>query len=170
MGLFGRDDRPSPQTPSTTPAVPPRRDTAKPSAPAHAKTTLLSRATSFEGAISGAGDVTIEGKLKGSVRISGRLIVADNGTANASLHGKTVLVSGKVKGDVTADEKIELQASARLNGNITAPRILIHEGAIFEGQVVMQNPEKEKPVDAQRKNGAGPNQSKKGNSGHKGGR
>ncbi len=139
MGLFGRDDRPSPHSPSTTPAATPR-DGGRPPAQVQAKMTLLSRASSFEGAITGSGDVTVEGELQGSASISGRLTIAGSGTAKAALHGKTVLVAGKVEGNVTADEKLELQASAKLHGNITAPRILIQEGAIFEGQVVMQGP------------------------------
>ena len=146
MGLFGRDDRPSPQPEPTMPAAA-QRTPVQPKPHGSAEMTLLSSASSFEGSVAGSGDVTVEGKLKGSVRITGRLLVAESGNANASLHGRVVLIAGKVKGNVTADEKIELRSSARLRGNITAPRILIQEGAIFEGQVVMKNPEDEASKD-----------------------
>lgn len=159
MGLFGRDDRPPQATPSATSANTPREPAQAPQV--HAKTTLLSKATSFEGGITGSGDVTLEGELKGSVRISGRLVIAQSGNAKASLHGKTVQVAGTVKGDVTADEKIELLASARLNGNITAPRILIQEGAVFEGQVVMKDPNTGKPGSGKPEKTAAPGGGKK---------
>jgi cytoskeletal protein CcmA (bactofilin family) len=55
-------------------------------------------------------------------------------------------VAGTVKGDVLADDKIELKPSANLQGNITAPSILIQEGATFEGQVYMQKPADLKPA------------------------
>jgi cytoskeletal protein CcmA (bactofilin family) len=52
-----------------------------------------------------------------------------------------VVVAGTVAADITADEKIELEASARVDGNITAPRILIKDGATFKGQVNMKDPD-----------------------------
>ena len=50
------------------------------------------------------------------------------------------MVAGEIKGNVTADERIELRPSARLLGNMTAPRILIQDGATFEGKVEMKPP------------------------------
>jgi cytoskeletal protein CcmA (bactofilin family) len=58
------------------------------------------------------------------------------------VHGKTVTVAGTVTGDITADDRIELEPSARVDGNITAPRILIQDGATFRGQVNMKEPSK----------------------------
>jgi len=57
-----------------------------------------------------------------------------------------VAIAGTVVGDVTADEKIELEPTARVEGNITAPRILIRDGATFKGQVNMKDPERRPPV------------------------
>ena len=63
----------------------------------------------------------------------------------AALHARVVVVAGEVVGDVSADDKIELRASAALRGNITAPRVVIQDGASFEGQVFMQKPDAKKP-------------------------
>ncbi len=53
------------------------------------------------------------------------------------LHGRTLTVAGRVKGNVSADERVELKPTAQLKGNITAPRMHIAEGATFEGKVFM---------------------------------
>jgi len=149
MGIFGRDDR---STPSSTPAQAPARQQAKPQAPAESVTTIA-RPTHIDGTLVGEADVQIHGELTGKVDCSGKVFVAESGKVKALLHARTVVVAGNVEGDVTADEKIELRPSAHLVGNITAPRILIEEGASFEGQVNMHSPDRKKtaPTSAARK-------------------
>ena len=63
------------------------------------------------------------------------------GDDEASVHGRAVIVAGRVIGDITADDKIELQPTAEVDGDITAPRILIEDGATFRGKVTMKPPE-----------------------------
>jgi len=140
MGLFGRDDRSQATTKPQEPS-PAARPASQP-APASGETTLIARSTTFEGTIKGSGDIRIEGRITGTVDASGRLLIAESGRARARLHARTVVVSGTVEGDVTADERIELQPSATLTGNITAPKIQIHEGATFEGEVRMAKPDR----------------------------
>jgi cytoskeletal protein CcmA (bactofilin family) len=86
--------------------------------------------------------VTVEGELSGNLDAAGHLLVAESGRVDANLHGRNVTIAGKVHGDVTADERIELEPAAEVQGNITAPRILIKDGATFEGQVFMKSPTK----------------------------
>jgi cytoskeletal protein CcmA (bactofilin family) len=138
MGLFGRDDSPQPGPPAPA---------ASRTSPAQltGDTTVIARSCEIEGVLSGSGDVNIQGRFKGKVEGSGKLLIAESGRADARLHARNIVVAGTVKGDVSADEKIELQPSAQLRGNITAPRILIQEGATFEGQVFMKKPT-DKPV------------------------
>ena len=85
---------------------------------------------------------TAEGELAGTVETSGHLMVAESGKVDANLHGRNITVAGSVAGDIAADERIELEPSAKVQGNITAPRILIKDGATFEGQVFMKSPPK----------------------------
>ncbi len=136
MGLFGRDDSQAPKPAANAPA-PSRSQTApQPSA----ETTIIARSCRVEGNLSGSGDVNIQGHFQGEIDGSGQLLIAEGGTAEARLHARTIVVAGTVKGDVSAAEKIELKPTANLLGNITAPRILIQEGATFEGQVFMKKP------------------------------
>ena len=139
MGLFGREDRSSQAQPAAPSSTPAKVQAATPHA-AGSSLTIIAQGCRFDGTVSGSGDIHVQGELLGEVASSGTLVVAENGTARANLHARTVVVAGSVQGDVSADEKIELKPSANLRGNITAPRIMIQEGATFEGQVFMKNP------------------------------
>ncbi len=139
MGLFGREDRSSQAQPAASLSAPAKAQAATPHA-AGSSLTIIAQGCRFDGTVSGSGDIHVQGELLGEVASSGTLVVAENGTARANIHARTVIVAGSVQGDVSADEKIELTPSANLRGNITAPRIMIQEGATFEGQVFMKNP------------------------------
>ncbi len=140
MGLFGRDDK-TPQQKAPAPASQPAaRPTPTATARAGAQTTVIAVPSHFEGTLTGSAEVTIEGTVKGTVRTEAGVLVAESGTVEAQVHGRSVVVAGTVKGNVTADERIELRPSARLVGDITAPRILIEDGATFEGKVEMKRP------------------------------
>ena len=139
MGLFGKEERPAskPQAPIRHPEpTPPRAQSV-----AH-DATVIAKGATFDGTLTGNSDVQIDGTFQGRVRVSGHVTVTATGTVKAQLHGKIVVVAGRVEGNVTADGRIELKETATLTGDITAPRILIREGATFDGQVHMKAPGK----------------------------
>lgn len=142
MGIFGRDE--------TTPEHDSVGANAQPSpvpAPADSSDrTVIARPSKFEGRITGSGEIVVNGLVNGTIEASGTVRVADQGRVEATLHGRTVIIAGTVIGDITADERIELEPSARVDGNITAPRILIQDGASFRGQVNMKEPAKRPDV------------------------
>ena len=135
MGIFGRDER-SPQATPDPPASSGRQRTTN--QPADAGCSIVAGSNRFEGTISGSGDIEIEGELKGTVDGTGRLRVATGGSVEGNLAARTVVVAGAVRGDILAGETIELEASASVEGNITAPRIRIADGASLEGKVHMK--------------------------------
>jgi cytoskeletal protein CcmA (bactofilin family) len=137
MGIFGRDDRKTNRNndPSNGPKRQPAVSTAQ-----GAGITVISSDNVFEGTISGSGDIQIEGELRGKVDGTGTVRVAVQGKVTGSLAARTVAVAGSVKGDILAGETIELDASATVEGDITAPRIRVAEGATFDGQVHMKSP------------------------------
>lgn len=136
MGFFGKDENDAaPQQPGPAPVKAQVASGRRPT-----ETTLICKASRVEGKLSGTADMLIEGELDGAANGSGRLMIAESGTATADLHARVVVVAGTVRGNVTADERIELQPTATLTGNITAPRIQIQEGATFEGEVRMAPP------------------------------
>ena len=82
--------------------------------------------------------MTIHGTVKGTITMQqGALVVAPTGIAEANVHGSTITVHGKVSGDLTASDKIELTDTANVSGTISAPALLLREGAVFNGIIDM---------------------------------
>ena len=142
MGLFGRDDQPSDTKTDTTR---PQSRPAPVSPPSgNSNRTVISQKIKIDGAVSGTGEITVNGYVHGTIDGAGTVHVAEDGRVEATVHATNVVVAGQVTGNVTADEKIELEQSARVHGDITAPRILIRDGAAFRGQVNMRKPSGQK--------------------------
>ena len=133
MGLFGREERSDDKNPSPTETKPRQRN----SRPSSSVATLVAQDTVIEGEIKGSGDVRIEGTLKGKLDCNAEVHVAEGGQVEADLKAENVSIAGKVNGNIVGTRKIELGPTADVEGDITSPRILIREGATFEGQVFM---------------------------------
>ena len=137
MGLFGQDEK----APETKTPQPPRKAGASP-APGSEKRTVIARPTTVEGRVLGPGEILVEGMIKGTIEIDGKVRVAEQGRVEAEVHARLVTVAGTIIGNITADDRIVLEPTAQVDGNITAPRILIEDGATFKGQVNMRAPER----------------------------
>jgi cytoskeletal protein CcmA (bactofilin family) len=135
MGIFGKPgenkpaDPPAPQRPSPAQAPAPA---AVPAARTGGACVIGSK-TTVKGEISGDEDVLVEGVVEGQIRINKDLRVGPGGTVKATIDAQSVVVSGEVIGDCHAANRVEIQASGRLTGNIRAPRVVIAEGAVFKG-------------------------------------
>jgi len=106
---------------------------------------LLGRGSEFDGKLIFEGTVRIDGKFKGEIHSKGRLIVGENGEVIGEIWVDNAIISGKVKGNINAQNRVELQPPARLEGNITASSLVIQEGAIFDGNCQMSKKEQKAP-------------------------
>jgi cytoskeletal protein CcmA (bactofilin family) len=79
----------------------------------------------------------VEGRIEGRVALDNRLTVEESGTVEADLEVADAAVKGEVRGDVVASRSAVLHPTARMVGNIRAPRLVIEEGARFSGSVDM---------------------------------
>ena len=142
MGIFGKNDssRP-PEPPPTRPVTPTLHAAAQaPHAPpvaapvAHrAGPCVIGSKVQLKGELQGAEAVLVEGTVEGSIRLTAELRIAPGGTVKADVSAHTVVVAGEVIGDCHATERVVLESTGRLTGNIRAPRIVIAEGASFRG-------------------------------------
>jgi cytoskeletal protein CcmA (bactofilin family) len=83
-------------------------------------------------------DMTVHGQVKGPITMTrGSLVVAPTGSTEADLHGVRITVHGKVTGDIVASERLELTGTAVVTGTISAPSLVIQDGATFDGAVDM---------------------------------
>ena len=129
MALFTKENPPA--TTSPRPAGP-RAD----GQPAFEGTYFGPKA-SIEGNVTGSEPVMIEGHVKGTIHLTGELRIGTQARVEAKVHARNVTIEGKVNGDISADERVELVASASVDGNIKAPKIVVAEGARFRGNVDM---------------------------------
>ena len=79
-------------------------------------------------------------EVEGRIECEDTVVVHESGTVKADIAGGQVIISGTVEGNTTATERLEITNQAKVVGNITAPRISIAEGVIFEGQCTMKAP------------------------------
>ena len=89
------------------------------------------------GQLSFQGPARIDGVVEGEIQCQGALTIGEGAEVRAKISGQIVVIRGKVEGNVTAKEKVELLAPARLIGNVNAPKLIISEGVLFDGDCSM---------------------------------
>jgi cytoskeletal protein CcmA (bactofilin family) len=90
----------------------------------------------IEGRITSAQDLRIDGKVEGTIEVGDHgVVIGQSAEITADLTAKSILISGSVVGDVTAAQRVELKAGASVEGDITAPRLVIADGAIVNGTI-----------------------------------
>jgi cytoskeletal protein CcmA (bactofilin family) len=83
-------------------------------------------------------DITIHGKVHGRITMTqGALVIAPTGGTEANVHGIRITVHGTVKGDIVASERLELTDTAVVTGMISAPSLVVRDGATFDGVIDM---------------------------------
>jgi cytoskeletal protein CcmA (bactofilin family) len=85
------------------------------------------------------GVVRIEGRIRGNVRVGSQILIATGAVIEGDLHTHEAVVAGQVSGAIVAKDRVELQATAVVAGDITTPRIAIVEGARVSGEVKMDS-------------------------------
>jgi cytoskeletal protein CcmA (bactofilin family) len=83
------------------------------------------------------GPAMIDGNVEGEIQCQGTLTIGAGAEVRAKISSQVVVIRGKVEGNVTAKEKVELVAPARVVGNINAPRLTVTEGVVFDGDCSM---------------------------------
>ena len=99
---------------------------------------FLGREISLSGRLHFNGAVRIDGKYEGEIDAEGRLIVGDEAVVIANIRVDEALVMGVVKGTIDARGRLEIRSQGKVFGDIKTPKLIIHDGAIFEGQCIME--------------------------------
>ena len=113
---------------------------------------FLGKNTEFEGKLFFSGTVRVDGHFKGEILSEGTLIVGDDALIESEVQVSRLIVSGEVRGNVFAAEKVEIHPPGKVFGNIQAPAVVMEEGVIFEGCCRMKEikrPGDEKPEPSQ---------------------
>lgn len=134
------DAKPAAPEPDAYPLPPPRFEepAAAPAAPRAIEATRITNAISIRGEIFGTQDLFIDGELQGGIKLpESRVTVGANGRLKADIEAQEIIVEGQVNGDLVASGRVIIRRSGRVYGSLIAPRLVIEEGAIFNGQVEM---------------------------------
>jgi cytoskeletal protein CcmA (bactofilin family) len=99
---------------------------------------LIGSKITIRGQVSGNQDLVVEGRIEGRVSLENRLTVEESGSIEADLEVVDATFKGEVRGDITASRSAVLHPTARVIGNIRAPKLVIEEGARFSGSVDME--------------------------------
>lgn len=125
-----------PTTPSTPAVEPAPRPTAPSSVSSVGEQATIGKGLFIKGEITGSESLYIDGKIEGTINLPGnRLTVGRNGQVNASINAREIVVLGKVKGNVTATDRVDIRAEGSLTGDVAAARISIEDGAFFKGGI-----------------------------------
>ncbi|HEX6987894.1 MAG TPA: polymer-forming cytoskeletal protein [Bacillota bacterium] len=100
--------------------------------------TVIGKETEIKGTLGGKGSLRIDGRLEGEVDFSGDLYVGEGARLTANVRARSVTVAGEIRGNVHAEQRVELLASARVFGDIHTKKLIIGEGALFEGSSIME--------------------------------
>ena len=143
---------PEPKNTTTTTPTP----TMEPaSAPRNATVTSTEQATIgkslvIKGEVSGSESLYIDGRVEGSINLSGnRVTVGRNGVVAANISAREIVVLGKVRGNLTASDRVDIRNEGSLTGDVVAQRISIEDGAFFKGGIDIRKPgQKAEPASA----------------------
>ena len=109
--------------------------------PAGSGYSLLDAQLSVSGDLDTGGSLRIDGKLEGNIRRADTVVLGVGATMSGDVHAREVVIGGTITGNVHATERVELQATAIVTGDILTQTILVQEGGVVNGRVLMRPPE-----------------------------
>ncbi len=96
--------------------------------------TTISNEVEIVGTIKSKGSVRIDGKLDGELQVTGDATVGKTAVIKGNIQGNSVIVEGSINGNITAQDKIDMKSSARVNGDIRSKRLAVEDGVTFVGK------------------------------------
>jgi cytoskeletal protein CcmA (bactofilin family) len=112
----------------------------------------IGKSVIIKGELSGSEDLTIEGQVEGKIELKQNVLtIGPNGKIKAQILAKAVVVQGEVIGNISATERVDIRDAGSVDGDLSAPRVAIADGAHFRGSIDMQKsggkPAEHRPAD-----------------------
>ncbi len=98
---------------------------------------MIGEGTVLKGTVRADGDLNINGKVIGKVLVKGKVVVAQSGSIEGEMAATSADLGGAFDGTATIEERLTLRSNARVTGTLNVARLVIEEGAVFDGDVVM---------------------------------
>jgi cytoskeletal protein CcmA (bactofilin family) len=108
----------------------------------------IGKSISIKGDLTGNEDLVIDGNIEGRIDLpNNQLTIGPEGKIKADIHAKSAILVGHVTGNVNATERIEVQASGIVDGDVRAPRLVVQEGAVLNGAIEMSDAKRKAPAE-----------------------
>jgi cytoskeletal protein CcmA (bactofilin family) len=99
----------------------------------------IGKSVIIKGELTGSEDLTIEGQVEGKIELRQNILtIGPNGKIKAQVFAKAIVIQGEVIGNVTATERVDIRDNGSVDGDLSAPRVAIADGAHFRGAIDMQ--------------------------------
>ena len=98
---------------------------------------LVGETLNITGKLAGNDNCIVYGKVEGECYLDGSLVLGVTGCWEGNITAYNIIISGMVRGNITAENKLELSSTARVIGSIRSPAIAIAEGAVHDGDIQM---------------------------------
>lgn len=132
---------PEPARPAAAPA-PAAVEPPRPQQTGSSEQATIGKGLFIKGEISGSESLFVDGKIEGSISLPGhRVTVGRNGQVAANITAREVVILGKIRGNVSATDRVDIRAEGALNGDVAAARISIEDGAFFKGGIDIKKPD-----------------------------
>jgi cytoskeletal protein CcmA (bactofilin family) len=150
--MWKRENEPTPAATPAAPAAtaaarterPERNERSEPEPPPQQRPVesgsraIIGSSIDLQGDLSGNEDLLIEGRVQGKIQLAQNVVtVGAKGRVSASVHARVLTIEGEMDGNLVAEELIMLKKSARVRGDLVAPRVVIEDGARFKGTIDM---------------------------------
>jgi cytoskeletal protein CcmA (bactofilin family) len=96
---------------------------------------LIGAGSAFDGDLDVEGMLRVDGDVRGSIRVTGKIVVGAAGRVEASIRARSAIIGGLIKGDVYVSERLRLLSGGTVVGNVYAPRIEVEDGTCIHGYV-----------------------------------
>ena len=100
--------------------------------------TILGKGSIFEGKLKVEHTLRVDGKFTGDITTSDTLIIGKEGNINGNIKAKTLIVGGRLSGSAEIKEKLVLESKSEFHGEMKTSKLVIDEGAIFDGRCSMK--------------------------------
>jgi cytoskeletal protein CcmA (bactofilin family) len=133
----GEPERPAMPTPVTSAPSEPAAGAPRPAVAAStADQATIGKSLVIKGEVTGSESLYIDGRVEGSINLAGnRVTVGRNGVVAANINAREIVVLGKVRGNLTASDRVDIRSDGSLTGDVVAARISIEDGAFFKGGI-----------------------------------
>jgi cytoskeletal protein CcmA (bactofilin family) len=97
----------------------------------------LDKGSKIMGKLFFEGRVRIDGQVDGKISVNDIVVIGEGAVVTAQLKAASVVIAGKISGDIIAAKRVEIRPTAKVFGNITTPVLVVEDGALFEGHCTM---------------------------------